>query len=321
MPSAPSTAANRPARSQVHPARRPATSAHPAIWSTAAASARLGARLARPCAGPSKREEERRNDGRFDQWPLATGDDENVAVPKRLSRRDLLADDLRPPVGEPEDERGAERARRHDVRVLSSLEGDADDRGNEKRPVDGRSEPHVVASARSEQRSRARLDLRITSLPHRRAARRRPAPGGSAPRQRTPRRGTRPRVGMRRHSRAAGANPRRPPTGLVVRSHSSAVRHRLRGGRPRNAIAHIGDELAQLEREPICITPVTIEERRDERHDRDGAGVGLDEHHGAEGPGDDPVESEQQSPPTTQRSWIAAASMRTPMAIAQAATT
>src|SRR5207342_1090029 len=99
----------------------------------------LGARLARPYAGPSKREEERRNDGRFDQWPLATGDDENVAMSERLSRRDLLADDLRSPVGEPEDEGGAERGRRHDPRVLSSLEGDADDRGHQKRAVDGRS--------------------------------------------------------------------------------------------------------------------------------------------------------------------------------------
>jgi hypothetical protein len=34
----------------------------------------LGARLARPSAGPSKREEERGNDGRFDQWPFAAGD-------------------------------------------------------------------------------------------------------------------------------------------------------------------------------------------------------------------------------------------------------
>src|SRR5688572_21222723 len=39
MPSAPSTAAKRPARRQVHPARRPATRAHRVIWNTAAASA------------------------------------------------------------------------------------------------------------------------------------------------------------------------------------------------------------------------------------------------------------------------------------------
>ena len=35
-----------------------------------------GASLARPPAGPSEREEERGNDGRLDQWPLATGDNE-----------------------------------------------------------------------------------------------------------------------------------------------------------------------------------------------------------------------------------------------------
>jgi hypothetical protein len=45
-----------------------------------------GARLARPHAGPSQREEERGNDGRFDQWPLATGENENVAMTERLSR-------------------------------------------------------------------------------------------------------------------------------------------------------------------------------------------------------------------------------------------
>ena len=103
----------------------------------------LGARLARPHAGPRKREEERRNDGRLDQWPLATGDDENVAASERLSGRDLLADQLRPPVCEPEDERGAERGRRHDARVLPGLEGDADHRGHEERAVDGCSEPDV----------------------------------------------------------------------------------------------------------------------------------------------------------------------------------
>jgi hypothetical protein len=59
------------ARSQVRPARRPAKGAHPVIWSTAAASASSAPVSRDQTPGPSKREEERRNDGRFYQWPLA----------------------------------------------------------------------------------------------------------------------------------------------------------------------------------------------------------------------------------------------------------
>lgn len=53
-------------------------------------------------------------------------------------------------VREPEDERRAERGRRHRSRVLPSLERNADDRGDEKRPVDGCSETEVVASERTQ---------------------------------------------------------------------------------------------------------------------------------------------------------------------------
>jgi hypothetical protein len=141
VPSAPSIAAKSPARSHDHPARRPATSAHPVDLEDGRTERELGARFPRPHAGPGEGEEGRGNDGRFDQRPLATGNDENVATPELLSCRDLLADDLRPPVHEPEDEGGGERRCRHDPRVMAGLEGDADDRGHEKRPVDGRSEP------------------------------------------------------------------------------------------------------------------------------------------------------------------------------------
>ena len=40
----------------------------------------------------------------LDQGPLAAGDNENVATSERLSDHYLLADHLRPPVREPEDE-------------------------------------------------------------------------------------------------------------------------------------------------------------------------------------------------------------------------
>ena len=187
-PSAPSTAAKRPARSQVHPARRPATSAQPAIWRTAAASAspapvsrdhtpaqasarRSVGTTAASTSGHSRRRRRERRD---------------VGTPPR---RNLLADDLRPPVREPEDERGAERGRRHEARVLSSLEGDADDRGHEKRPVDGCSKADVVPSGRSGQRSPARLDPPVMRLPHGHAAPRR-SREGLLPGQTTRRRGT-----------------------------------------------------------------------------------------------------------------------------------
>ena len=60
------------------------------------------------------------------------------------------------------------------------------------------------------------------------------------------------------------------------------------------AIAHIGDELAQLEREPDLHHADNDDVGGDERHDGDGTHIGLDEHHGAERAGDDPVEREQQ---------------------------